>query len=135
MVVAGAAAGLLGIGGALIFNPFLLALNVHPQVTASTSVMMILFSSSCISLSFYFRDVLNTSFAAIFAPACFVASLIGVSVIGRIVHRTGRASIIIFILTGLIAIGTVLSGVFGGIRSYEKIRHGEDIGFKPFCRK
>ena len=32
------AAGLLGIGGALIFNPFLLAMGVQPQVAASTAV-------------------------------------------------------------------------------------------------
>ena len=32
MALSGTAAGLLGIGGALIFNPFLLNLGVHPQV-------------------------------------------------------------------------------------------------------
>lgn len=32
MVFAGFTAGLLGIGGALIFNPVLLQLGVHPQV-------------------------------------------------------------------------------------------------------
>lgn len=47
------------------------------QVTASTSVLMILFSSSAISLSFYFQHLLNTSYAQILAPLCFVASLIG----------------------------------------------------------
>lgn len=31
ITAAGFIAGLLGIGGALIFNPFLLALGVHPQ--------------------------------------------------------------------------------------------------------
>ena len=30
---AGFIAGLLGIGGALLFNPYLLALGVHPQVS------------------------------------------------------------------------------------------------------
>ncbi len=47
------------------------------QVTASTSVLMILFSSSAISLSFYFQHLLNTSYAQVLAPLCFVASLIG----------------------------------------------------------
>lgn len=32
MAASGACAGLLGIGGALIFNPFLLQLGVHPAV-------------------------------------------------------------------------------------------------------
>ena len=41
---------------------------------------MILFSSSAISLSFYFQGLLNTSYAQILAPLCFLASLIGVNV-------------------------------------------------------
>ncbi len=63
VVISGFIAGLLGIGGALIFNPFLLQLGVHPQVVASTAVMIILFSSSSISLSFYFSGLLNISYA------------------------------------------------------------------------
>ena len=35
MAFAGFTAGLLGIGGALIFNPVLLQLGVHPQVGLS----------------------------------------------------------------------------------------------------
>lgn len=38
VAASGFIAGLLGIGGALIFNPFLLALGVQPQVVASTAV-------------------------------------------------------------------------------------------------
>ena len=138
------------------------------QVTASTSVLMILFSSSAISLSFYFQGLLNTSYAQILAPLCFLASLIGVdvhhnddlqmpapqygtlwcrhawqaqtslvlhmlsercecgaslepqgfvdctlsftsaagvTVVGRIIRRTGRASIIVLLLSVLIIIG------------------------------
>lgn len=47
------------------------------QVTASTSVLMILFTSSAIALSFYFQHLLNTSYALVLAPLCFIASLIG----------------------------------------------------------
>ena len=35
MVLSGLCAGLLGIGGALVFNPFLLQMGVHPQVRIS----------------------------------------------------------------------------------------------------
>lgn len=162
MAFAGFTAGLLGIGGALIFNPVLLQLGVQPQVihptrypphylahhmeppsalcsscacpyheliyftcqascmsvligylhtcshrsatllypcahgwhclcalavapfpcafaqvTASTSVLMILFTSSAIALSFYFQGLLNTSYALVLAPLCFLASLTG----------------------------------------------------------
>ncbi|CAL5221862.1 g4123 [Coccomyxa viridis] len=133
MAFAGFTAGLLGIGGALIFNPVLLQLGVQPQVTASTSVLMILFSSSAIALSFYFQGLLNVSYAQVIAPLCFAASLIGVLVVGRIIRKTGRASIIVLILSALITIGTVLTAVFGGIRAANNIKNGGSAGFKPFC--
>ena len=104
------------------------------QVVASTSVLMILFSSSTISLSYFFNGTLNTHYALVFAPICFVASLVGVTVVGRIVKKTGRSSILIFILTFLIAVGTLLSAVFGGRKAYDDIKHHRNIGFQPFCR-
>jgi uncharacterized membrane protein YfcA len=104
------------------------------QVTASTAVLMILFSSSAIALSLSFQGLLNHSYALVFAPVCFIASIVGVTVIGRIVRQSGRASIIVIILTIVITAGTITTGVFGGIRSYEQIVEGGDIGFHPVCR-
>lgn len=131
--LSGASAGLLGIGGALIFNPYLLQLGMDPRVVAPTSVVMILFSSSTIALSYFFSGELNTQYAWVFSPICFVAALIGVTLIGRIVRKSGRASLLIFILTGLIAVGTVLSAAFGGRTAYIDIRDGKNIGFGSFC--
>ena len=166
-------------------------------MTASTSVLMILFTSSAIALSFYFqvRDplsnlpqtiwvsallevllpcfaaalgasveycqpavlilcwyprswvqgLLNTSYAVVLAPLCFVSSLTGrpphpaakqnvnhplpswvdqlcdcnspehqprctsagVLLVGRLIRRTGRVSIIVLLLSGLIILGCV----------------------------
>ena len=39
MVMSGMCAGLLGIGGALVFNPFLLQMGVHPQVCLAVLVL------------------------------------------------------------------------------------------------
>ena len=103
------------------------------QVTASTAVLMILFSSSSIALSLAFQGLLNVSYAEVFAPLCFVFSLIGVTVVGRIVRKSGRTSIIVLILTGLIIAGTLLTAVFGGIRSVDSIRKGHAVGFRSFC--
>ncbi len=104
------------------------------QVVASTAVLMILFSSSTISLSYLFNGMLNTHYAVVFAPICFAASLVGVTVVGRLVKRTGRSSILIIILTFLIATGTVLSAFFGGSKAIDDIRHHRNVGFRPFCQ-
>lgn len=44
MAAAGALAGALGVGGALIFNPFLLQLGIHPAVGAA----LLCCSSACL---------------------------------------------------------------------------------------
>ncbi|CAI7777625.1 unnamed protein product [Closterium sp. NIES-53] len=133
MVVAGVMAGVLGIGGAPLFNPFMLTLGIPPQITASTSVMMVLFGSSSVSLSFLFLHRLNLAYAAIFAPTAFIASLLGVTIVGRIVKSTGRASIIIFILTAIIAVGTTLTVVLGAPRIFDDVMNGRNLWFHSLC--
>ena len=69
----------------------------------------------------------------VFAPAAFVASLVGVNVVGRIIRRTGRTSIIIFVLTAMITLGAVLTGSQGLLRALEDYRAGRSMGFHSFC--
>lgn len=103
------------------------------QVVASTALVIILFGSSTISLSFLFNGMLNTSYVQVYAPIVFVSSLIGVIGVGSLVRRSGRVSIIILLMGGIIAAGTVSTVVFGGLRSFHAIQEGRDIGFKSFC--
>ncbi|KAK9832849.1 hypothetical protein WJX81_007097 [Elliptochloris bilobata] len=135
MAFAGACAGLLGIGGALIFNPVLLQLTVNPQVCASTSVLMILFSSSAIAISLGFQGLLNVHYAAVFAPTCFLGSLLGVTIVGRLIKSSGRTSIIVILLTVLITIGAFVTAVFGVIHTVQRYQElGHLPGFSPFCQ-
>lgn len=134
VAVSGFVAGLLGIGGALIFNPFMLSMGVHPQVVASTAVLIILFGSSSISLSFLMKGMLNVSYVMVYAPIACIASLIGVTFIGWAVRKSGRASIIVLMMSAIIAAGTIATLVFGGLKSYHEIQAGEGFGFKPFCQ-
>ena len=69
----------------------------------------------------------------LFLAHLFMMLAAGVTVVGRIVKKSGRASIIIFILTGLIAAGCLLNAGVGGVRSYQNIKDGTDIGFHRFC--
>lgn len=96
---------------------------------------MILFSSSSIALSLAFQGLLNVSYVEVFAPLCFVCSLAGVAVMGQVVRNSGRTSVIVLILTGLIVTGTLLTAVLGGIRNIDSIRQGKDISFHKFCGK
>lgn len=133
MILGGVSAGLIGIGGSLIYNPFLLALGLHPQVVASTATLLIFFSSSVVATSFYFHHILNVSYAAHFVPPSIIAGFIGVLFISRVVKATGRASIVIILLAVLITLGAVITGTFETFRSYTAFQEGAGIGFQPFC--
>ena len=50
----------------------------------------------------------------------------------RAVRRSGRASILVMILAGIIGLGAVLTGGFGGRKAIEALQRGE-IGFHSFC--
>ena len=85
-------AGLLGIGGGMIVGPLMLELGVHPLVSAATSSVMVLFSSSMGALAYAFDGALNLQFALVFGGGCCAASLVGVLLVARIVQRSGKVS-------------------------------------------
>jgi uncharacterized membrane protein YfcA len=62
-LVAGVGAGLLGIGGGLVLNPFMLTLGVDPQVSAATSSFIILSTSGIALLQFGLSHLLNVEYA------------------------------------------------------------------------
>ena len=50
----------------------------------------------------------------IFGLGCFGASLLGVLLVARVVKRSGKASIVVFLLAMVIGIGAILTAIFGG---------------------
>lgn len=64
---------------------------------------------------------------------CFVASLAGVWLVGMAVRRSGRASYVVVILTCIIGLGALLTGVFGGRKAIEALEAHQGIGFHAFC--
>ncbi|CAL8469952.1 g9494 [Coccomyxa elongata] len=129
----GCIAGLLGIGGGMIVNPLLLEFGTHPHVAAATSTLMVLFSSSSAALSFGFSHLLNAQFALVFGLCCMGASLMGVLLISRIVERSGKASIIVFLLALVIGTGATLTAAFGGRFAVQDLVHHRNIGFSSLC--
>lgn len=53
----------------------------------------------------YLLGLLNTSYAEVIGPLAFVASLLGVTMLGKYVKKSGRSSIIVYILASIITLG------------------------------
>ncbi|KAG2441792.1 hypothetical protein HXX76_003404 [Chlamydomonas incerta] len=131
-LAAGLTGGMLGLGGGMVMGPLLLHLGVHPQVTAATSGAMVLFSSSTALLQFAIAGQLNAQYAAVFAAASVVASLAGTLVVAGLVRRSGRPSIVVLALAGVMALGLVSVAVFGLQRAAADLGSG-NIGFTDLC--
>ena len=78
-VVAGVAAGLLGIGGGMVTGPLLLALGVNPAVAVATSGFMVLFTSSCTTIHFVVAGMLRADFAIWYGGVGMLATVVGQS--------------------------------------------------------
>jgi uncharacterized membrane protein YfcA len=110
-------------------GPLLLGLGLHPQSTAATSNVLVFMCSSSAAVAFLLEGRVQLQYAAVFCSVCGIASLLGLSVVGRLVQASGRPSIVVLLLSFIMAAGGLCSGVFGYLDAWQ---HG-DTGFKSIC--
>lgn len=86
--------------------PMLLELGVQPAVSAATSQAAMLLSTVPASVIYAASGSLPTDYGICLAVIGLVATLAGQVVIAHIVKRTGRSSLLVFILTALFCMAT-----------------------------
>uniref|UniRef100_A0A0D9V6L4 Sulfite exporter TauE/SafE family protein n=1 Tax=Leersia perrieri TaxID=77586 RepID=A0A0D9V6L4_9ORYZ len=131
--VTGALSGLFGIGGGLLLNPVLLQIGIPPQTAAATSLFMVLFCASMSMVQFILLGMKGIGEASVYAGICFVASVVGAVVIERAIRKSGRVSLIVFLVTGIMALSTVIVTFFGALDVWEQYTGGAYMGFKLPC--
>uniref|UniRef100_I1NSA2 Sulfite exporter TauE/SafE family protein n=1 Tax=Oryza glaberrima TaxID=4538 RepID=I1NSA2_ORYGL len=151
--VTGALSGLFGIGGGLLLNPVLLQIGIPPQsvvfcrvhdscssitildlqTAAATSSFMVLFCASMSMVQFILLGMQGIGEASVYAGICFVASVVGAVVIERAIRKSGRVSLIVFLVTGIMAVSTVIITFFGALDVWAQYTSGAYMGFKLPC--
>jgi len=129
--ISGVVAALIGIGGGMVLGPLMLIMGVDPQVSTSTNSTMIVITSSSIAIMFVTSGLVPWGYALFYFCVTFVGAFIGKIKIDSYVKRTGRASILIFILASIIAFATIGSFVIFITRLSAKDWCFDD--FQPFC--
>lgn len=136
-VVAGIAAGLLGIGGGMVKAPIMLEMGILPPVQSATASFMILFTSSSTTLQFaiagQFPGSLQYDYAAWFAFIGFIGGLCGQKVVAYLVKKFKRESIVVYILAATIGLSAVAMGVIGVSSTLKDIEKGVHLGFHGVC--
>tara|TARA_B110001452_G_scaffold260927_2_gene259017 strand:- start:1366 stop:1893 length:528 start_codon:yes stop_codon:yes gene_type:complete len=105
-VLAGVAAGLLGIGGGMIKGPLLLEMGLAPQAAAATSAFMILFTASSSTLQFYLVDALPAEYASWYGTLGFAAALLGGLAVRYATRREGGNAFIVFAIAVVLGVST-----------------------------
>ncbi|KAI9086226.1 hypothetical protein K1719_031680 [Acacia pycnantha] len=132
-ILGGTVGGLLGSGGGFILGPLLLEIGVIPQVASATATFVMMFSSSLSVVEFYLLKRFPIPYALYLTSVSILAGFWGQCVVRRLIAILKRASIIIFILSGVIFASAVTMGVVGIESSIRMIQNHEFMGFLGFC--
>jgi len=131
--IAGLLAGLLGIGGGVIFSPVMLEFGVLPEVAAATSSFMILFTSLAAIIQFSILGRIITDYAIWFGIIGFLCSLLGQAFLTRLVKKYQKTSFIVFCISAIIAVSTILLITIGVMDIVADIKAGQTFGFNSPC--
>jgi uncharacterized membrane protein YfcA len=105
--VAGIVAGLIGIGGGMVLGPLMLVMGIHPRVSSATTATMIVLTSSSVAVLMVTAGLVPWEYAVTFFSVCFVGAYVGKTQIDGYIKKTGRASIIIFLLATIIVLAII----------------------------
>ena len=133
-ILAGVAAGFLGIGGGVIKGPLLLLLGIAAEEMAATSSFMILLTSGITSIQFIARGTMPYAEFGIYVAFGFVSFLLGVFVLKVLIQKTGRRDILLHLLGSVIALAAILMTYMGITTIVTAVKNKENMGFKPYCR-
>ncbi|CAE6033219.1 unnamed protein product [Arabidopsis arenosa] len=132
-VIGGIVGGLLGSGGGFVLGPLLLEIGVIPQVASATATFVMMFSSSLSVVEFYLLKRFPIPYAMYLISVSILAGFWGQSFIRKLVAILRRASIIVFVLSGVICASALTMGVIGIEKSIKMIHNHEFMGFLGFC--
>ncbi|KAH7553630.1 hypothetical protein JRO89_XS12G0035900 [Xanthoceras sorbifolium] len=132
-ILGGTVGGLLGSGGGFILGPLLLEIGVIPQVASATATFVMMFSSSLSVVEFYLLKRFPIPYALYLMAVSILAGFWGQYLIRKLVAILKRASIIVFVLSGVIFASALTMGVVGIEKSIRMIQNHEFMGFLGFC--
>eukprot|EP00930_Biecheleria_cincta_P046663 TRINITY_DN32209_c0_g1_i1.p1 TRINITY_DN32209_c0_g1~~TRINITY_DN32209_c0_g1_i1.p1 ORF type:complete len:461 (-),score=56.79 TRINITY_DN32209_c0_g1_i1:363-1721(-) len=102
----GCFAGLVGIGGGLIFSPFFLLMGVDPSVAVATSSTCVIFTSASTTFQYLLTGRIIMSLTVFYGITNLLASYCGTSLVHFLQDRfSGRRSYI----SGIVALAVVIS--------------------------
>mmetsp|Transcript_66700 Transcript_66700/g.118545 ORF Transcript_66700/g.118545 Transcript_66700/m.118545 type:complete len:155 (-) Transcript_66700:49-513(-) len=92
----------------MVIGPILMEMKVPPPVTAATTATTLLVLASSTCLVYACRGTAPWRYAVALSICAFMGAGTGKVLIGRWVKRTGKQSVIVWILAGITIVSTLL---------------------------
>jgi uncharacterized membrane protein YfcA len=126
----GMIAAISGIGGGLVLNPVMLHKGVSPRMATVSCMVIVLVMSLTAAVDYTVNDMINPLWHLSLAGVTFVGSIVGMTGVAYAVKKTGRQSLIVFILGCLVSLGGILA-LSMGIKNL--VRDKQQLLFKSPC--
>jgi uncharacterized membrane protein YfcA len=98
----------VGVGGGMVFGPILFKLQMMPTESSATTGFMLFFTGMSGTLQYLVNESVHWQFLLWFMTTGIIGGLIGEIALKDPVTKSGRASIIVFILCVIILSATVI---------------------------
>merc|ERR1719195_1027279 len=118
----------------MIMGPQLLNLGFLPQVQSATTGTTLFMLSTTTAISFIVAGSAQADYAFFLAFVTGLGALLGKAVIGYIVKKFQRPSVIMFLLAGIIITSLLVMFITGTIDVVNDINQGEDLAFESPCK-
>merc|ERR1711918_223804 len=119
-LLAGLAAGLLGIGGGMVLGPLFIEIGMQPTIAKSSCAFMILWTGMSGVIQYAMADKLGWQLALYFICVGYCSGQIGQRGLKSVIKATGRESIVVLLLGGIIGLACVSMVVTGSITINKK---------------
>jgi len=130
-LLAGAIAAICGIGGGMVMGPILVELKVPPPVSAATTATTLVVLSTSTLLIYVCRGMAPSDYTIFLSIFTLVGAGVGKVLVGWWVRKTGKQSMIVWILACVTVLSLLLMATQGGLTF---VRNPvEASSFKNFC--
>ena len=132
-VIGGMISSLVGLGGGVVFNPLMIGFGVHPQVSTSTSMYMIMLSTFSAVVQFLWLKILPIDYTIGFGIVVILATILGNIAINNIIKKLGTPSSLTLFIAGVMIMCTVIVFGYSIFDVIGRAKRGENLfSFKSY---
>lgn len=126
-VLAGVAAGLLGIGGGMVIGPLFIQLDMQPKVGSSSCAFMILWTAVSGVVQYAFAGKLGWQFILYGVAVGFISGQLGQMFVDSMLKKLGRPSMVIFLLGSIVLVACISMTISGIVKVIFAVADGAPL--------